>query len=322
MHLSNLASVGLLAAFIALLSPASVQASQSSATETWVSNHGDDMNTGSDCQIATPCQTLTAALTVTKPGGTIFCLDPGAMAELTISQDVTIDCPAGFYAVLASFIGGVGINIDGAGINVTLRNLAIYGVDTPSNPQTFGIQVNAAALVRLENCKIYGFSTAGVDVVPRSGAVTVKIQDSTITKNNAGILVAPISSASVSLSIERSRIENNAGGGVKTVTSSGAINASISESSVSYNSGNGLNAVSSAGAQNMIVLTRDIIASNGNAGIQANGTNAAALIDTTLLDSNATGATAALNGGRVLTYGNNRIVGTDGSGFTGSATLR
>ena len=50
--------------------------------------------------------------------------------------------------------------------------------------------------------------------------------------------------------------------------------------------------------------------------------NAAALIDTTLLDGNTAGATSVVGGGRLLTYGNNRIVGSAGSGFTGSAALQ
>ena len=53
-----------------------------------------------------------------------------------------------------------------------------------------------------------------------------------------------------------------------------------------------------------------------------NGATAAAMIDTTLLDSNASGATAVVGGGHMLTYGNNRIVGSSGSGFTGLASLQ
>ena len=45
------------------------------------------------------------------------------------------------------------------------------------------------------------------------------------------------------------------------------------------------------------------------------------MIDTTLLDSNAAGATSVINGGHMLTYGNNRIVGSSGLGFTGTAGL-
>jgi len=66
-------------------------------------------------------------------------------------------------------------------------------------------------------------------------------------------------------------------------------------------------------------LTRDIIALNGAAGVQANGATSAALFDDTLLDNNATGATESVSGGTLLTYGNNRIIGTTGSGFTGTA---
>ena len=73
---------------------------------------------------------------------------------------------------------------------------------------------------------------------------------------------------------------------------------------------------------NIVNLSHDVIASNGSAGIEANGTIAAALVDTTLLDSNAIGATSAISSGRVITYGNNRIIGAPGSGFTGPAPLQ
>jgi hypothetical protein len=48
--------------------------------------------------------------------------------------------------------------------------------------------------------------------------------------------------------------------------------------------------------------------------MQVNGATAAAMIDTTLLDSGATSATSVVGGGHMLTYGNNRIVGAAGSG--------
>ena len=72
----------------------------------------------------------------------------------------------------------------------------------------------------------------------------------------------------------------------------------------------------------MLNIIHDVIASNGNAGIQANGTNAAALVNGSVLDSNTAGATAVVGAGRILTYGNNSIVGTPGSGFTGTASLQ
>ena len=315
-----------LASVLASTLPTTVQAQ--TVTEAWISGVGSDNNTSSNCQRSAPCLTLSAALTVTRSGATIFCSDPDLTdagvndnrqnLPVTISTTVTIDCSEGFNAVVGSIFGGEAILINTAGITVTFRNLTIYSTNT--NP--IGIDITAAAVVRLENCKIFGFATAGVEVAPSSGNVVVKIQDSTITQNNAGILVAPTGSASVSMSIDRSRIENNSGGGMKTDTSSGAISASISDSSVSFNAGNGLNAVSISGAQNMLTLVRDVITKNGNVGIQANGTNAAALVNGSVLDSNTAGATSAIGGGRILTYGNNSIVGSAGPGFTGSATLQ
>jgi len=38
--------------------------------------------------------------------------------------------------------------------------------------------------------------------------------------------------------------------------------------------------------------------------------------------NNLTGATSVVAGGRVVTYGNNSIVGSSGSGFTGTASLQ
>jgi hypothetical protein len=72
----------------------------------------------------------------------------------------------------------------------------------------------------------------------------------------------------------------------------------------------------------MFNIHSSVIAKNGVAGLQANGATAAALVDTTLFDTNTSGATSVVAGGRLLTYGNNRIVGSPGSGFTGSAALQ
>jgi hypothetical protein len=310
----------LLATILAFATPVQAQTLSVSA---WVSRTGDDGNQSSGCPSTAPCQTLISALIAVFPGGTISCADPTFTppGPLTISKSVTIDCSGSItFGDGISPDGGNGININTAGVEVTLRGLDIQGGGITSTPPV-GVNITAAAIVRLENCKISGFGTAGVKVAPTAGNVTVKIQDSTISANGSGVLVAPTGSGSVSMSIERSRIENNSGGGVKTDTTSGAINASISDSSVSFNNGNGLNAVSGSGAQNMLSLTRDIIALNGTAGVQANGATSAVLIDTTLLDSNTAGATTSVAGGRLLTYGNNRIVGSSGSGFTGPATL-
>jgi hypothetical protein len=45
------------------------------------------------------------------------------------------------------------------------------------------------------------------------------------------------------------------------------------------------------------------------------------MVDMTLLDTNAS-ATSIASGGHILTYGNNRIVGTLGAGFTSTVPLQ
>jgi hypothetical protein len=314
-----------LASVLASILPTNAQAELT----TWVSGTGNDSNSSSGCQVTAPCRSVGTAISVTNTGGTVFCAGSTGSAlvigsSLSIAQDVTIDCSQGTLASPAGCEGGNAITIN-AGVKVTLRGLTIYSVDPPGCfPGSIGVDITAGATVRIENCKIFGFSSAGVDVEPNSGLAVVKIQDSTITQNGGGVLVAPTGSATVDFSIDRSRVESNNGGGVKTTTNvfEGQINASISDTSLSFNSGNGVNVVSGSSAQSMMALTRDIIALNGASGVQANGATAGALVDTTLLDGNATGATAALNGGRILTYGNNRIIGNAGSGFTSATPLQ
>jgi hypothetical protein len=299
---------------------------QVSAIETWVSGTGSDANTASSCQRANPCQTLSAAISVTLSGGTVSCADPDySPGALSITKDLTIDCAADFAMVEDAGTGITPvITIGGAATHVTLRGLTIFSYALQPLPPA-GIDITAVATVRIENCKIYSISDGpAVEVAPSSAGTTiVKIQNSTFTGSSSGIGVTPSGGASVSLAVDRSRIENNTGGGIRLDSSSGGtITADVTDSSVRFNGGNGINVVSGgSGGQNMLNLGGDVLASNSAAGLQANGANAAALVKATSLSNNAT-ALEALGGGRILTYGNNSIVGSAGTGFTGSASLQ
>jgi hypothetical protein len=106
-----------LASALASILPTTAQAG---AVETWVSGTGNDSNTASSCPVATPCATLGAAMSVTAPGGTVFCASPSVtLGPVTISEDLTIDCSQGSAANPASCNGGDGIIINTAGIKVT-----------------------------------------------------------------------------------------------------------------------------------------------------------------------------------------------------------
>jgi len=156
------------------------------------------------------------------------------------------------------------------------------------------------------------------------GSVSATFDHVTFATSASGLQLKPSAGGSITATFDHVIIADNFGGGLKadTTASTGQIKVDISNSTITNNSGNGLNVVSGAsGGANMLNFSHSVIASNGSAGIQANGANAAALVDTTLLDSNAI-ATSAINGGRILTYGNNRIVGSAGTGFTGNAPLQ
>ena len=119
-----------------------------------------------------------------------------------------------------------------------------------------------------------------------------------------------------------SRSLRTRGGGIKIDTTNGPVTVDITDSVISDNGGNGINAVGHAGGQAMVSIKNSVIAKNAVAGVQANGSNSAAMLAMTLLDTNVAGALSVVGGGHILTYGNNQIVGTQGSAFTGTAPLQ
>src|SRR5580698_1354410 len=280
---------------------------------TWISSTGSDGNPH-PCTAAQPCATLDGALGGLDNGGQINCLNSPGFNEFVglTGISATIDC-AGVWDNSAPAT----LTLSGDQ-TVRIRNLTFSGL--PGGISAIKVRGSGTTLI-IENCVFENFSGAALDIEP-TGALNLVITNSTIQHNASGILIKPIMGASVTATFNGVTIADNTGGGMKTDTTNGAVSVDISNSTINNNTGNGLNAVSGAGGTNMLNIRNSVIARNGTAGVQANGANAAALIDMTLLDSNASGALATINGGRLLTYGNNRIVGSAGSGFTGPAPLQ
>jgi len=298
-------------------------AQATTAANTWFGLNGSDSNNCSSP--TTPCLTLAGAYAETAPGGTINCTDNTAIissATLTITHSVTIDCRSVTVVLMGSSVDVITVS---AGVNdvVILRGLEFESyVISGGLPGLTGVHLISAGALHIENCTFRNFTTAAIQLTP-TNAAQLYVADSTIQHNAAGILINPGSGGSATASFDHVAITENTGGGLKVqTTTSGPVTVDISNSTVSYNAGNGLNGVSGAGGATMLNLRNDVIASNGSAGIQANGANAAALVNNTLLDSNTAGATSAVGGGRILTYGNNSIVGNLGSGFTSSTPLQ
>jgi hypothetical protein len=289
----------------------------SAAPFVWISSTGSDSN---PCTAAQPCAGIEQALGTLDNGGQVSCVDSPAFNKYNwnTNSSFTIDC-VGTYSTISANVGG--LVLLGTNQVVKIRNFTISGT-AGGYP---AIKVAGSGTLIIENCVFENFNASGagaaLDIEP-TGPLNLVIKNSRISNSAAGVLLKPAAGGSVTATFNGVTIADNTGGGLKTDSTNGAVTVDISNSTISKNAGNGLNAVGGAGGPNMLNLNHDVIASNGNAGVQANGATAAALIDTTLLDSNVFGATASIAGGRLLTYGNNRIVGLSGSGFTGTASLQ
>src|SRR5690348_18253263 len=117
--------IALLAAAVGLLLPFLASApAQAQATRTWVSGVGDDAN---PCSRTAPCKTFAGAISKTATGGEIDCLDPGGFGTVTVTKSITMDCGGGIGGQVGSILasGTNGINVNGAGVVVKVRNMTI-----------------------------------------------------------------------------------------------------------------------------------------------------------------------------------------------------
>ena len=188
---------------------------------------------------------------------------------------------------------------------VKIRNLTFNGRASGGGG---AIEVRGSGTLIIENCVFENFANGtALEVDQSSGAVNLVIINSRISNNAAGVLIEPFVigggitlKPTVKATFDRVTITQNSGGGIKINSATAPVTVDITASEITNNAGNGLNAVSGSGASAMFNIGHSVIADNGAAGIQANGANASALVDATLFDSNATGATSAVSSGRIL----------------------
>jgi hypothetical protein len=289
-------------------------ASASAESVTFLATNGS----GASCSFSQPCAVLLDALGATDSGGQISCFDSTTTNNLgtATSINVTIDCSGLMTAAGAS--PNPILLLNGSNQIVKIRNLTITG---RAGLGTAIIKVTGSGTLILENCVFENLPGTALDIEP-NGPLNLVIKNSRISNNGSGVLLKPASGGGVTAAFDGVTIADNTGGGLKTDSTNGVVSVDISNSTISKNTGNGLNAVSGGGATNVLSLKNDVIAQNGAAGIQANGAFAAVLVNNTLLDNNTIGATSAVGGGRILTYGNNSIIGPVGSNFTGTASLQ
>lgn len=283
------------------------------ATRTWVSGVGDDVN---PCSRTAPCKTFAGAISKTAAGGEIDCLDPGGFGAVTITKNLTIDGTdgSGFGSILASATNGVNVNDSATAtpntIVVTLRKLSINGAGTTLG--TNGVNFVSGRRVNIEDCQIFNFSNAAVNVALGAGATSggfVNIIDSNFYNTTRGIKLSNTAAASfVSAYVTHSTIANMSQNGVE-VSTNGHI--TLNDCSITFCTTAGINMNGGAG------ITANVI----NTEVSHNGTgliNNAALSQlggSTFVD-NVTPISMTVNQA-VKTFGTNNIAGTISGGSLG-----
>jgi hypothetical protein len=227
-------------------------------------------------------------------GGEINCIDPGGFGAVTITKSITIDCGGTFGSVLVSGTNGIVISNGTTPTSVVLRNLEVNGLGTGLN----GIRDLSPGTILLDNVRVYGFTTAGIDIEPGSGNLKVAVKDSTVHSNtNGGILIKPAAGATVNASLTRVNMYYNLFG----IAAQDGSTVSMFQSAATDNANNGVVAVS-AGAPVDVNVVNSLSANNGTHGIAANGVAATVRIDNTAILDNVLGIFTTA-GGTVATTG-------------------
>jgi hypothetical protein len=283
-------------------------AAEAQATRTWVSGVGDDAN---PCSRTAPCKTFAGAISKTAAQGQINVLDPGAFGAVTITKSITIDAGEVFAGVLAT-IGSNGIVINAAATDVVvLRGLTLDGAASGGN----GVRILSASRVYIEDCVINNFAQAGVNGAGTTN-MNIFVRNSTIRNQfggvagtSGGVLIKPSAGATIAL-LENVALEGNRFG----LRVEGNSSATVIGGSLSNNQTFGAIAITTAGPAT-INLNGTTIAGN-SVGARADGALAAVRLTDTLIAANSTGL-SNLNGGQIVSFGNNR---NDGNGTNGAPT--
>jgi hypothetical protein len=294
-------TVALLAGTILPATPAFAQ-----ATRTWVSGVGDDAN---PCSRTAPCKTFAGAISKTADKGEINCIDSGGYGTLTITKNITIDCPGVMAGVLA---GGVnGFTVNAAGVVVNLRNLTVNGAGfTTGN----GIRIVAAGEVNIDNVVVENFAGTATNgralAIETAANVTVSVRNSRFTNNGAVMIDSNPTAGVVTLTLDHVQINH---GGATCIDLENSTTARISNSEITDCAPAAGGAGITARLTNVTTYVANSVISGNAYGIY-NGTSGAPttrLYATVITNNNTDGL--HINAGSVISHGNNGIRGNVGN---------
>ena len=264
------------------------------ATRTWVSGVGDDAN---PCSRTAPCKTFAGAISKTATAGEINTLDPGGFGGVTITKSMTIDGTSGIAGVLVTGTNAIVINAPSNAV-VILRNLEIDGVGGGLR----GIVILGAGDVRIEKCKVFGFTQRGIEDDRTNGHLFVT---DSVVSNNAQTGILALSSAGGMLNVHINNVQLHSNGNAGLAIT-GSARATVSHTWATSNLHGFF-----ADTGSVMNLEDCIAAGNSNTGLNAQ-TSATIRIFSSTVTNNATGL--FVSGGSILSGGFNRIVGNAASG--------
>jgi hypothetical protein len=281
----------------------------------FVASNGDDANS---CVATAPCRTLQRGVEATPAGGELIVLGPGSYGgSLTIGKSITISAIG-----ISATLGNPGnIVINRAGAVVALRGLHLQG----AGPGATGIDISAAAAVRIEKCVIERFMGHGISLT--SADAELSVMDTIVRDNSGGLFV---NAAGAQLTVDNSRFEGNVASGIFA----GAGESTITRTVSSGNGGHGI--VQQSGRMNVTATTTAqnggdgyIVTSGGQMSLESSvargnddnglgvGFESSARISNSVFTNNGTGL---FNNGILETRQNNTVRG-NGTNVSGPLTV-
>src|SRR5713101_3761600 len=261
------------------------------ASRTWVSGVGDDVN---PCSRTAPCKTFAGAISKTAAGGEISALDPGGFGGFTITKSLTINGDGNLTSILVSGTNGITINA-GASDVIILRSLSFNGI---GGLGLNGVRLNTGAMLVVENCAIYGFGQAGIDLEP-AASTSLAMKNVSITGGATGVRVNG-SSGTVNASLSNVSIRGSVNG-IDALFGT----TDVRDSTISQSSGSGV--LAEAGS---VTVVNTALTGN-NVGAQAQ-TGATVRLSNVDVFDNSTGF--GCGGGILASAGNNHKGGNVGGG--------
>ena len=261
-------------ALVLLVVPASADAQEQART--WVSQSGDDASTS--CTFAEPCRTFARAAEPLTEGGEINAQTDGTFGDLAIEKGMTID-GRGHSVSITAF--DAAIVVDAPGKRVTIRNLHINGFPGGSD----GIDVDAVGDLTLSDVTIRSVEGHGIDFRSPPAPARLTVLDSSISE---------VKGQGIALSSR-----GTTPGGKRLI---------VRNSDISRNGASGIWTGAHTNANPVIIgLFDSTFADNVGHGVLADGTQTRVRIAQNVITGNLGNGLRTLNGGQILSYGNNRV---------------